>query len=349
MSNEAAEIPMTTANCGKWNDESSCTTKPDRLLGVSTLVFEDEPLTCEHLRQIKAMGLEAVELIGLEGHFDCEDSAQVQALRQCAKDLGLHLCSLHSSLTLLDGRFGEQTLEKMKTEIEVLAELGGELLVIHPCELANPGDPFAPEGSKLRTHLSWVRDVQRGGEAAMLIVRRLAALARHADDQGVRLAVENCDMHSLEFALAIARSQMEIDFVREQHEIHTLDFVRKWMALLEQDELEQVGICFDTGHANLLDAPGMLRVMGQRVLTTHIHDNHGSGDEHLLPFGGNIDWEELTGVFSEIGYRGRFVYEVGVAPAGRHLADRDSRIQAVTSTLPRFRALLRDAHLGSGR
>ncbi len=34
--------------------------------------------------------------------------------------------------------------------------------------------------------------------------------------------------------------------------------------------------------------------MRERVVTTHIHDNHGEKDEHLLPYEGNIDWEAAS-------------------------------------------------------
>jgi sugar phosphate isomerase/epimerase len=39
-------------------------------------------------------------------------------------------------------------------------------------------------------------------------------------------------------------------------------------------------------------------VMRDRVVTTHVHDNHGEKDEHLLPYEGSIDWEEALELFS---------------------------------------------------
>jgi len=32
-------------------------------------------------------------------------------------------------------------------------------------------------------------------------------------------------------------------------------------------------------------------MMRDRVITTHVHDNHGEKDEHLLPFEGGIGWD----------------------------------------------------------
>jgi sugar phosphate isomerase/epimerase len=37
--------------------------------------------------------------------------------------------------------------------------------------------------------------------------------------------------------------------------------------------------------------------MRDRIVTTHIHDNHGEKDEHLLPYSGTIDWKAaLAGI-----------------------------------------------------
>ena len=38
--------------------------------------------------------------------------------------------------------------------------------------------------------------------------------------------------------------------------------------------------------------------MRDRVVTTHIHDNHGEKDEHLLPFEGTIDWDAAFALFA---------------------------------------------------
>jgi sugar phosphate isomerase/epimerase len=58
---------------------------------------------------------------------------------------------------------------------------------------------------------------------------------------------------------------------------------------------EYLGICFDTSHANLTDDPyELLRNYGNRLLTTHISDNRGENDDHLLPYEGEINWQEIV-------------------------------------------------------
>jgi sugar phosphate isomerase/epimerase len=54
--------------------------------------------------------------------------------------------------------------------------------------------------------------------------------------------------------------------------------------------------CFDIGHANLLgDIEAEYNLMRTRIRSTHLHDNDGKEDKHLVPLagadtGGNIDW-----------------------------------------------------------
>ena len=62
---------------------------------------------------------------------------------------------------------------------------------------------------------------------------------------------------------------------------------------LEQTRLSNVKLCFDVGHAQIEGGVlPALETVRELVATTHIHDNHGDRDEHLLPFEGTIDWTE---------------------------------------------------------
>lgn len=73
-----------------------------------------------------------------------------------------------------------------------------------------------------------------------------------------------------------------------------------------------VGITWDFGHAKMMidDQCRQLRKIGKRLKATHVQDNNGSTDSHLIPFvGGNIKWEQIMPCLKEIGYEGDFVYE----------------------------------------
>ena len=75
---------------------------------------------------------------------------------------------------------------------------------------------------------------------------------------------------------------------------------------------DRLGLCLDTGHAhangeNLADC---VRLMGDRLISLHVHDNNGESDPHLVPFEGTIDWRSFREALSETGFGGVFMYEV---------------------------------------
>ncbi len=75
---------------------------------------------------------------------------------------------------------------------------------------------------------------------------------------------------------------------------------------------KSVGICWDFGHANLAQENHVesLRKVGHRLVATHVADNFGKADNHILPFHGSIDWNKIMPILKEIGYKGDFTYEI---------------------------------------
>lgn len=77
---------------------------------------------------------------------------------------------------------------------------------------------------------------------------------------------------------------------------------------------EWVGICWDTGHANLarLDQTRGLHAVGSRLIALHLNDNCGDkNDEHLLPGIGTVDWQAVIQALVDIDYQGDLTYETG--------------------------------------
>lgn len=84
-----------------------------------------------------------------------------------------------------------------------------------------------------------------------------------------------------------------------------------------------VGICWDTGHANLMryDQRLALHAVGSRLIALHLNDNSGNKmDEHLLPYLGSNDWPSILQALIDIDYSGDLTYETGrvgkLAPEG---------------------------------
>jgi sugar phosphate isomerase/epimerase len=61
---------------------------------------------------------------------------------------------------------------------------------------------------------------------------------------------------------------------------------------IKETHLHDLKLCFDIGHAHIEEGvQASFETMRDRVVTAHIHDNHGEKDEHLLPYDGDIDWD----------------------------------------------------------
>jgi sugar phosphate isomerase/epimerase len=76
---------------------------------------------------------------------------------------------------------------------------------------------------------------------------------------------------------------------------------------------DNVGICLDTGHANLagVEIPTFVLTAGSRLKALHVSDNLGQVDDHILPYGkGTIKWEPVVPTLKAIRYGGVFNMEL---------------------------------------
>lgn len=81
--------------------------------------------------------------------------------------------------------------------------------------------------------------------------------------------------------------------------------------VLENIKDDNVGICFDTGHCHaFFDDKFSFDLFKNRIFAVHIHDNDSSGDLHLLPFDGTINWEDFISRLKEANYDGPVTLEL---------------------------------------
>lgn len=86
-------------------------------------------------------------------------------------------------------------------------------------------------------------------------------------------------------------------------------------ALIDSFGDTRVGACWDTGHAHIQykgDQWGPLHVIGHRLHCTHIADNRGETDLHLLPWEGHIQWPRVMAAFKDIQYPGALILEPAI-------------------------------------
>ena len=90
-----------------------------------------------------------------------------------------------------------------------------------------------------------------------------------------------------------------------------------WFVSSRTKTFPGLGICLDVGHARLQgDVVEALETVAGYLVTTHLHDNGGRKDDHLLPFDGVIDWPELLIAFQKVGYDGTLMFELAAAADG---------------------------------
>lgn len=82
-------------------------------------------------------------------------------------------------------------------------------------------------------------------------------------------------------------------------------------ALCDDFSVDNIGICWDTGHAHLMDfdQADAIRNLGSRIKCTHIHNNFKDNDRHLPPDTGTIPWGSVMKAFRDIGYTGPLTLE----------------------------------------
>ena len=80
---------------------------------------------------------------------------------------------------------------------------------------------------------------------------------------------------------------MKIAFENTKHKGY-LDYV------IENIKNRNAGICFDSGHYHLhFNDELYFAKFKDRIFAVHLHDNDKSDDQHLIPFEGTIDWNNI--------------------------------------------------------
>ena len=273
--------------------------------GVSTHISVGERLDRDLLVDIAAHGFEAIEVFGLASHFDYRDRAAIETLAEWLEDTRLRLHSFHAPIasvytgggwreTVTIGASDESARKRAVADMQAVLDVAAVLP--YKILVVHCGVP-APYGSAAENNRASVR-------------RSLEELAPMADERGVRIAVE------------VIPNQMSGPTALVE--------------LIENElELPNLGICMDVGHARLMgDVVDAIETCSGHILTTHLHDNRGKGDDHLVPGQGVIDWDAALLSFQKVGYDGEWMFELGVA------ADRRPVLERAQKAREKFESLL---------
>lgn len=226
---------------------------------ISTYLYLNQRLGPALLAEVGAVGVDGVEIFCDRGHFDYRSPDAVRELETWFADHRLKLHALHSP-TSRDFSVNRES---------------------HiPISISDP--------ERVR-RLDAVDEVKRALEIAERIpfpflVQHLGSSREEADPRRYDAA-----FNSLEHLVMFAKQRgVTIALENTPGELATPAALRHFVT---QTRLTDLRLCFDAGHAHMEDGvERSYEVMRDLVITTHLHDNHGEKDEHLLPFEGTIDW-----------------------------------------------------------
>lgn len=205
----------------------------------------------------------------------------IKQCRELLEELGMTVSQSHAPFyNVIDPSYPyrEEEEEMVRRSILAAAELGAGIIVIHGGSV-----PYRADYKKNKI------------ENMEYFKPHLELAAKH----GVTIAIENLfDENDLQKRVRVPRYLADpedlIDLVDSLHVSY-----------------DNVGIVWDFGHANLMnwDQPECLEMIGKRLIATHVQDNYGVVDDHLLPYLGNVEWEPIMKTLKKIGYEGAFAYE----------------------------------------
>jgi len=239
----------------------------DMRLGMSTHLFAFGQLNESHLDLLGEAGFDRLEMWGMSPHVDWYDPAEVERISRHIRRSGLRVVSFHLPFYVNFGTndFKWVSFRNPDPDVRKLADK----MCRHTVDLCGG---FGCDIVVL--HGNGEEDPAMFDQSDALFRMGLNEFLPYCEKRGVRIAIEN--------------------IVTEMSKTPVLK------NLVDEYASDYLWICLDTGHANLNETvPDAIRECGERLLTTHIADNKGEEDEHLVPYKGNIDWDETLLLLKE--------------------------------------------------
>ena len=239
---------------------------------LSTHFFVNDRLSSHILDQVAGAGFRQLEIFAARQHLNYFDPNHVSDVAQWFKDHDVELFSLHAPI-FADAEWGRAGglpvsiayLERRK-RIDSMEEIKRAVAVAEKL-------PFR----YLILHLGLPGeefDIEKF-DAAFTSLEHLNLFAK---ERGVSILLENIPSD-------LTAPHRLVSFIHYTH-----------MGLK---------ICFDTGHAHMTcGVQPAFEILKDHIASTHLHDNRREKDVHLLPFEGEIDWEQTVRDFRSL--EGRF-------------------------------------------
>lgn len=229
-------------------------------IALSSYFFINERLGHEHALMLKAFGIDSVEVWGMPPHLDCLEPDDWKKLTGHMRDEGVTVEAVHGPFYETLAKAGKNRWLSISNTDEKLRLRAVELL-------KRTAELMGEAGIGLMVaHFGVYGDDDRRLDS---ILSSMINLEDFLEGTGVRIALENvCS------PLSLSNSMKDT---------------------LTRFDFQNLGICVDTGHANLNEEPvSAVENAGNFLIHVHASDNTGGEDEHLLPFEGAIPWDKVA-------------------------------------------------------
>jgi sugar phosphate isomerase/epimerase len=238
---------------------------------VAPVGFDDFP-PAQWLDCFREMGCTAVQV-----YRNQEAQVSVQQMQDAIAAGEMPCDSLHGIFgELFDPSAPEEearrfAVDTYKSEGELALLLGGPLVVVHCSTIRHGGVPPTER----------TRRVEQ-------LRKSITELGKFGQSIGVRYAFENLpDYHPLGSDVA------------------------ELTRILTEQQVPNTGMCFDSGHANMVGDPvKAVHKTGGQMIYVHFSDNSGEADEHEMPTRGTVDCEALGKAIHQVGYNSTMMLEV---------------------------------------
>jgi sugar phosphate isomerase/epimerase len=246
---------------------------------ISTFVFVKSRLHSGMLDKLVQAGAEAMEIFAARGHFDYTDRQQVREIGNWFKHSGVPLNSLHSPM-YTDYEWGRTGTP--------------------PINLVD---------SNKSRRVESMDEIKRALEIAETIP--LGFLVQHLGNSGEAFDPQTFEyaLSSIEHLHAFAKPLgVKVLLENTPNEISAPE---KLGQILETLHLDDLGICFDFGHAYMAgDIEAAFKKLQRHVRSTHVHDNKQEKDAHLFPGEGSIDWKQAMALLANAPHRPPVLLEI---------------------------------------
>jgi sugar phosphate isomerase/epimerase len=226
---------------------------------LSTHVFLQQRLHPGLLDALHKAGAQTIEIFAARHHFDYSDRAAVRDIATWFRNTGV-AATLHQPLYLSDRGSGQWSRHVAPNINLIDPEKSHRITAMDEVKRALESAEQIPIDACV-LHLGQKDEPwnSRALENSLTAIEHLKAFAHPL---GVRILIENL-----------------------QNEITTPEHI---LEILRVGHFDRVGVCLDIGHARLAQENNIgideaFELLKPRIAQLHLHDNHGTKDDHLWP------------------------------------------------------------------